>query len=130
MCGKSRIDLTRYLSCLLSFDDSHRSPVLDAAGPDGVLGNVTDLAFKTAGPGYNFPHRRSVDAVLRGSGLNSLLRIAIAAGEVGLKRVRDCVDVCHGKPSLLGNLAGPVSLMKADTRGTISSRNREPLNTP
>src|ERR1019366_4544157 len=79
--------------------------ILDAAGLDGVLGNVADLAFDTASPGDNFPHRRSVDAVLRGSGLNGLFRVAIAAGEVGPKCVRDCVDIRHGKSSLLGYLA-------------------------
>jgi hypothetical protein len=56
-----------------------------------VLGNIADLAFETACPGDDLPHRRSVDSVLSGSGLNGLFRVAIAAGEVGLKRVRNGV---------------------------------------
>jgi hypothetical protein len=58
-----------------------------------VLGNVADLAFETASLGDDFPHCRSVDAVLRGNGPNRLFRVAIAAGEVSLKCDRDCVDV-------------------------------------
>jgi len=71
-----------------------------------VLGNVADLAFETASPGDDLPHCRSVDAVLRRSGLNRYFGIAIAASEIGLKGVRDCVDIRHGKPGLLGDLAG------------------------
>jgi len=65
-----------------------------------VLGNVADLAPETASLGDGFPHRRSVDAVLRGGGLNRLFRVAITAGQVGLKRVRDLNPIrLFGNPS-------------------------------
>lgn len=63
-----------------------------------MLGDIADLAIQTTGTGDDFPHRRGVHAVPGGSGLNGLFGVAIAAGQVGLKRIRDGVDILDGKP--------------------------------
>jgi len=65
---------------------------------------IANVAFETARQGDNLPYGRSVDAMLSGGGLDSLLRVTIAAGEVGLKRVGDRVDIRHRKPNLVSDL--------------------------
>ena len=71
--------------------------LLNATGLDRVLHDIPNLAFQATSPADDLSHSRRIHTVLGGSGLNGHFGVAIATGEVGLKRVCDRMHIGRGK---------------------------------